>query len=66
MIITIIGVVTWSEEWNEHFSQFYEAMQKSLLGVFPEFQPIDPPITVTMDDISPDDVIFCPMKGDKS
>jgi hypothetical protein len=65
LTITLVGVVTWSEEWTDNFSQFSEAMRKYLFESFPEWQPINPPITVTMDDISPDDVILRPVNTEE-
>ncbi len=61
MTITIVGVVTFSEVFHENFRLFNEAMQMHLIEAFPEFQPISPPITVIVDDISPDDIVLKPV-----
>lgn len=60
--ITIIGAVTSSKKSNELIGQFTEAVWKLVNDTFPEFQPIRPPITLNIDDISPDDLILIPVK----
>lgn len=51
--ITIKGIVTFSDTFNDQFYKFNQAMQKYLLEAFPDFKGDHPPITVTTNDILP-------------
>ncbi|MCL4295663.1 MAG: hypothetical protein KJ077_08045 [Anaerolineae bacterium] len=61
MTITIVGVVTHSEAFQTRFGLFNQAVQRYLMEAFPEFKPIAPPVTVTVDDVSPDDLVLEPV-----
>lgn len=62
MTITIEGVVTFSEAFQTRFALFNQAVQQYLMEAFPEFKPIHPPVTVTVGDVSHDDLILDPVR----
>lgn len=60
MTITIVGAVTSGETFWEQFARFNQATGAYIRESFPDFQPIHPVITVTVDNLSRDDIIVTP------